>query len=83
MKGALMNKPQTQVSTFASLGIVAATLDESGKFLALDFAGLDGADQLLRVVFPAEQIKTLAAQLGQLVAAMEDTGSGIRMPKTH
>ena len=74
---------QTQISTFGSMGVFAATLDATGKFLALDFAGPDGPQQLLRVVFPAENVRMLAEQLNQLVKAMDDPNSGIQEPKTH
>jgi hypothetical protein len=78
-----MAKPQTQIATQMSLGIVAASLDESGKFLALDFAGPDGPEAQLRVVLPAESVRMLASQLNQLVAALDDPESGVQAQKSH
>jgi hypothetical protein len=78
-----MKKAQTQIATHVSLGIVAASLDESGKFLALDFAGQDGPAPRLRLVVPAASIKMLAEQLCRLVEEMEDPKNSLQMPRSH
>jgi hypothetical protein len=74
---------ETQIATVESSGVFAATLDQSGKFLVVDFAGPEGPKQLLRVVFPAESLRMLAEQLNLLVKAMDDPQSGIKMPQPH